>query len=115
MRKLPTREHPAETDVSRSHIQPCRGESCPAWRFRFVASGHSPITLCLWCALRYRPVVRRAFRTALVVSTVLTAINQGDAIVTASLTPVLFWKIPLTYSVPYAVSTYSALAIGRCR
>ena len=53
--------------------------------------------------------------TALVVGTVLTAINQGDAIVAAALTPVLLWKIPLTYFVPYAVSTYSALAISRCR
>ena len=45
--------------------------------------------------------------------TALTAINQGDALMTARLTPVLFWKIPLTYFVPFAVSTYSALAISR--
>jgi hypothetical protein len=45
------------------------------------------------------------------VGTALTAINQGDALV--SLAPVLLWKIPLTYFVPFAVSTYSALAISR--
>jgi len=43
----------------------------------------------------------------------LTLINQGDALVTTTLTPVLIWKIPLTYFVPFAVSTYSALAISR--
>ena len=64
LRRLPTCDHPVESDVNPSHTQSCRGESWPAWRFRFVASGHSPITLCLWCALRYRSVVRRAFVTA---------------------------------------------------
>jgi hypothetical protein len=29
------------------------------------------------------------------------------------LTAALLWKIPLTYAVPYLVSTYSALAISR--
>jgi hypothetical protein len=48
----------------------------------------------------------------LVVGTILTVINQGDAILTATLTPVLLWKIPLTYVVPFAVSTYSAFAIS---
>jgi hypothetical protein len=49
------------------------------------------------------------------VGTALTAINQGDALVSLALAPVLVWKIPLTYVVPFAVSTYSALAISRER
>jgi hypothetical protein len=53
--------------------------------------------------------------TSLVVGTILTAINQGDALVTLTLAPVLLWKIPLTYFVPYTVSTYSAVAISRER
>ncbi|MGE0706304.1 MAG: nitrate/nitrite transporter NrtS [Vicinamibacterales bacterium] len=69
--------------------------------------------LCLRCAPRHPPVLRRALLTSLVVGTALTLINQGDALVTATLTPVLIWKIPLTYFVPFAVSTYSALAISR--
>ena len=69
--------------------------------------------LCLRCALRHPPVLRRALLTSLVVGTALTAINQGDALITATLTPVLIWRIPLTYFVPFAVSTYSALAISR--
>ena len=60
-------------------------------------------------------VLRRALLTSLVVGTALTAINQGDALIAATLTPVLLWKIPLTYAVPFGVSTYSALAISRDR
>ena len=51
--------------------------------------------------------------TSGVVGTILTAINQGDARRTGALTPVLLWKVPLTYVAPYAVSTVSALAISR--
>jgi hypothetical protein len=47
------------------------------------------------------------------VGTVLTAINQGDALLSLAPAPELFWKIPLTFVVPFAVSTYSALAISR--
>jgi hypothetical protein len=69
--------------------------------------------LCLGYALQHPPVLRRAFLTALVVGTALSAINEGDALVSLALTSVLLWKIPLTYFVPFAVSTYSALAISR--
>jgi len=58
-------------------------------------------------------VLRRALLTSLIVGTALTAINQGDALLSLTLTPALLWKIPLTYAVPFGVSTYSALAISR--
>jgi hypothetical protein len=51
------------------------------------------------CAVRHRPIVRKAVPTALVVGTVLTAINQGDALLSHHVTPALLWKIPLTYAV----------------
>ena len=47
------------------------------------------------------------------VGTILTVINQGDALLGGQLTPVLLWKIPLTSCVPFAVSSYAALAISR--
>jgi hypothetical protein len=97
-------------------VLPCErcGRRCRAGqRFRFVARGRDVLRLCLWCALQYPPVLRRALLTALVVGTALTAINQGDALMSLALAPVLLWKIPLTYFVPFAVSTYSALAISR--
>jgi hypothetical protein len=81
--------------------------------YRFAAGSGPPTRLCVRCALRHGPVVWRALQTALVVGTILIVINQGDAILSARLTAALLWKIPLTYAVPYLVSTYSALAISR--
>ena len=82
-------------------------------RFRFVAAGGDTVLKCARCAVCHPPLVRKALATSLVVGTILTAINQGDALLAGVLTPVLLWKVPLTYVVPYAVSTYSALAISR--
>lgn len=81
--------------------------------YRFgLADGRSTLR-CLGCALRYRTVLRRAILTSLVVGTVLTAINQGDLLLHGPLTAAFLWKLPLTYLVPFAVSTYSAIAISR--
>ena len=40
----------------------------------------------------------------------LTALNQGDAIVRGDLSSALLWKVPLTYCVPYLVTTWGALS-----
>ena len=45
--------------------------------------------------------------------TVLTVINHGDALLVHHLTLDLLWETPLTYVVPYLVSTYGALSISR--
>lgn len=68
---------------------------------------------CLFHALIHRPLVRNALLTALVVGTVLTTINQGNVLAGGHFPAQLFWKIPLTYSVPYCVSTWAALRISR--
>ena len=91
----------------------CGRALAPGRCYRFAPAAGEALQLCLTCAFCHPPVLRRALTTALVVGTILTAINQGDAIVTMTLTPVLLWKIPLTYFVPFAVSTYSALGISR--
>ncbi len=70
---------------------------------------------CLRCALRHRPTVRKALAVSLVVGTILTAINHGDAIVLGTLTPRAMVKILLTYAVPFTVSVYSVLASRRSR
>ena len=59
--------------------------------------------------------MRKAVQTALVIGTVLTAINQGDALLHHHVTAALVSKIPLTYAAPYLVSTYGALSISRRR
>ena len=53
-------------------------------------------------------VPRRAFWVALVVGTVLTLINQGDAILAGG--GPNWTKLVLTYLVPYAVSTHGAVS-----
>jgi hypothetical protein len=54
-------------------------------------------------------VPRRSVFVALLVGTVLNLINQGDALLGA--VPINWFKIILTYCVPYAVSTYGAVSV----
>lgn len=98
------------------------GEACvhcgrhlvPGHGYVFAAPAGSALR-CTRCAVRHRPIVRKAAQTALVVGTILTLINQSDALLAHHDTLALLWKIPLTYSVPYLVSTYGALSISRRR
>lgn len=68
---------------------------------------------CLPCTLRFRPLLRRSLLTALFVGTVLTAINQGNLILSGDLSAALLWKVPLTYCVPFCVATWGALINSR--
>ena len=68
---------------------------------------------CLSCALRYRPLLRRSAITALVVGTLLVAINQGTLLWEGVFPWSLFWKVPLTYAVPFCVATWGALSSSR--
>jgi hypothetical protein len=53
-------------------------------------------------------VPARSFRVALVVGVLLNLINQGDALFSGM--PINWLKIVLTFVMPYAVSTYGAVA-----
>lgn len=55
-------------------------------------------------------ILRHSAVASLVVGTVLTLLNQGDALLRGSFPASLWWKIPLTYLVPFLVATYGALA-----
>ena len=68
---------------------------------------------CLPCALRFRPMLKRSALTALVVGTVLVAINQGGILVSGAWPASLAWQIPLTYVVPFCVATWGALGNSR--
>lgn len=83
-------------------------------RFRF-ADGSAPVEKCLRHAAVHRPLLRNAVATALVVGTILTTINQGNVLLDGRFPAELWWKIPLTYSVPYMVSTWAALRISLVR
>jgi hypothetical protein len=57
------------------------------------------------------PSARRSLVVALVIGTVLNGINQGPEIVTGHW-PV-WWKLILTYFVPFAVASYGSYAAFR--
>ena len=64
-------------------------------------------------ALR-KSVIRRALRIALIVGCILALINHGDRIIFQDMKSVDWFKILLTFCVPYCVSTISSvLAIKR--
>jgi hypothetical protein len=69
-----------------------------------VAYPHRPLVLDIIFA---RGIVRRSLIIALIVGTILNAINQGDAAVDGQ--ALNWWKVALTYCVPYLVSTYGAV------
>ena|SRR6266540_989713 len=68
---------------------------------------------CLRCTLRYGPLLRRSALTALVVGSILTAINQGGALIAGTASLSLLWQIPLTYCVPFCVASWGALTNSR--
>ncbi|MCE2464326.1 MAG: nitrate/nitrite transporter NrtS [Dehalococcoidia bacterium] len=68
---------------------------------------------CLRCALGHWPMLRRSLLTALLVGTILAVLNQGDRLFSGSWVSAFYWKIPLTYCVPFLVTTWGALSNSR--
>ena len=106
-----------ETGTATDNCDNCGRILGTGWIFGFKAKGVSGATgqaaeviKCFFCALRHQPLVRRSMLAAAVVGTVLTLLNQGDAIISGNLSGSLYWKIPLTYCVPFIVATYGALS-----
>jgi hypothetical protein len=62
-----------------------------------------------------RSVVRRASGVAIVVGTILIAINHGDALLRGDLSLGRALKMVMTMMVPYCVSTYSSVCAMRER
>ena len=56
-----------------------------------------------------KQVFPRAIKVALLVGTLLALINHGEKILSLSLTNQDYIKLVLTYLVPYAVSSWSAV------
>lgn len=55
---------------------------------------------CSW------PILRQSLWVAVVVGVLLNGINQGDAILSGD--AVVWWKVALTFCVPFLVATYGA-------
>ena len=70
-------------------------------------------TKCIFCALRHSAMLKRSLTVAVVVGTILTLLNQGDIILAGDWKSALYWKVPLTYCVPFCVTTYGALSNSR--
>jgi hypothetical protein len=66
-------------------------------------------TKCARCALSHTPMLRRSLSVALVVGTLLTILNQGDTLFAGQWKSALYWKIPLTFCVPFLVATFGAM------
>ncbi len=62
----------------------------------------------VWRIATEKGIMRRAAIVAAIVGTILNLIAQGDFMVDGH--PINFWKIALTYCVPYCVATYGAVS-----
>lgn len=74
-----------------------------------ISAQTGEMTKCIRCALRHPPMLRRSLSVALVVGTVLTILNQGDTLFAGQWKSALYWKIPLTFCVPFLVATFGAM------
>lgn len=93
--------------MATAHCAICSRPLRPGYRVR----GSRP--RCIRHALLHPALLRRSLITALVVGTILAAINQGDRILAGDVTAVMLLKIGLTYCVPFCVSSYGALGASR--
>lgn len=69
------------------------------------------LTIIAWLRSAAHPAtVRRALLTAVIVGSVLIAINHGSAIISGQITSARVFQMCLTVLVPYIVSTASSVA-----
>jgi hypothetical protein len=61
----------------------------------------------------YRPHLRKTIGIAVLVGTVLFAINQLDVVLRGAATSVVWLKVALTYLVPFCVSNTGVLIASR--
>jgi hypothetical protein len=82
--------------------------------------GGSELTAPTWASWRegvavvaYRPHLVKTVRIALLVGTLLFAINQLDVVIRHGATAFTYVKVALTYLVPFCVSNYGILVATR--
>jgi hypothetical protein len=64
-----------------------------------------------WLELAWRADVRRrSFKVALLVGAILAAINYTDRFLAGAMTGIDYFKIGLTFLVPFAVSTHASVS-----
>jgi hypothetical protein len=65
--------------------------------------------------VRYRPYLRKSVLVALIVGTVLFAINHLDVVIAGDATSAVWLKGVVTYLVPFVVSNVGILVASRAR
>jgi hypothetical protein len=65
--------------------------------------------------VRYRPHLLKTIRAALIVGTIIFAINQLDVVLRHKATLATYLKCAVTYLVPFCVSNYGILVATRLR
>ena len=65
--------------------------------------------------VRYRPHLLKTIRVALIVGTIIFAINQLDVVLRHKATLATYLKCAVTYLVPFCVSNYGILVATRRR
>jgi len=68
------------------------------------------IKMVLTC-INDHEILLKSLKISIVVGTLLNIINQGDALVASNFDSINQFKILLTYTVPFIVSTYTAVSI----
>jgi hypothetical protein len=79
-------------------------------------SGHAPTWSAdreAWRVVAFRPHLRRTLLTALIVGTILFAINQLDVVISGAATTATWVKAAVTYLVPFAVANVGVLVASR--
>ncbi|MFK5983028.1 MAG: nitrate/nitrite transporter NrtS [Flavobacteriaceae bacterium] len=56
-----------------------------------------------------KDIVISSLKVALVVGIILNIINQGDVLFSMQFDKINWWKLLLTFAVPYLVSTYASV------
>ena len=57
-----------------------------------------------------RDIVTRSSKVAMIVGTILIAINYGDRLIIGAILPNEWMKMMQTFCVPYCVSTYASVS-----
>ena len=106
-----------QSNTEAATCQSCGRATRAGRTFLFRPPGADPTVAgtikCSLCGPRHRPMLRRSAIVAVVVGTILTLLNQGDGLFSGHWNNALYWKIPLTYCVPFLVATYGALTAAR--
>ena len=96
-----------------SECERCRREMARGALYMLRSGGGGDVVRCVRCTFMHWPTLSRSLKIAVIVGSVLVAINQGDVVLSGEVPTVMLWKAPLTYATPFVVSLWGAMANSR--